>query len=177
MSKVHATIVLHYGEGVTQDSSSCTVEHDEILDTVTDSDGKVVEKTSFAPGDPYHFLTKCSNGIYIAKILVTAGDITALGSVTRTRENDLVFTEINSADNKPSISYVPSGNLSPVWYGNVGGPLYVDQEQMKVDIRTGTIPCYCKATYPVSFDSYRLTPQVLSFDTYEVYIAIYLEKS
>ena len=172
MSKVHATIVLHYGEGVPQDSSSCTVEHDEVLDTIVDSDGKVVEKTSFAPGDIYHFLTKCAEGIYISKILATAGDITYLGSVTRTREN-----ETNSIDNKPSVSYLSSGSLTPVWYGNVGGPLYVDNTELKVDIRTGTIPCYCKATYPVAFYSYRLTPQVLPYDSYTVYIAIYLEKS
>lgn len=178
MSTVLNTIVLHFegGEDSKTLDGNCQVEHDEIRDTVKDSDGNTVEKTSFEPGDVYHFLVKCSSKLRVKKILSTAGSVTALGGVSRERENDLLFVELNSKDNKPSLSYVPSGTVTPEWIGNVGGALVVDKTDLSVDIKSGTIPCYCKTKYQVTFDSYRLNPVVLPYDSYEVFIVIYLEE-
>lgn len=177
MSNVLTTIVLHYEDGTTAADGSCLVEHDEAIDTIIDSNGEVVEKTSFAPGDVYHFLTKVVGNVRISRIAATHGDISSLGSVSRNRTNDLLFVELNSTDNKPSLSYSPTALISTEWIGNVGGALQINSSDLTVDIRNGSVPCLAKVEYSVGFSSYRLSHNALPLDTYEIVIVIYLEKT
>jgi hypothetical protein len=176
MGKVLTTIVLEFGSTTLSSSDyTCFIEPDETRNIVKDGD-EDKEKTSFEPGEDYYFLVKCVGKARVTRIECTHGSIVSLGVVPLIRTNDLLFVEYNSKDNKPSLSYPPNGSVSAEWIGNVGGSLKVDSSDQTVDISSGQIPCYCKASYPVTFNSYRLMHSALNFDSYDIYIVVYLEE-
>ena len=171
MANVLTTVVLEFGFSLAAADYSCQVELDDELNVV---DGEVV--TSFEPGDDCFFLTKCSSNVRITRIESTWGQINTIGAVSRSRTDDLLFVELNSLENKPSISYEPSGGISPQWIGNTGGALIVDTVEKTVNISSGTIPCYCIATYSVSFISHKLSHSALNLDEYDIHVVVYLEE-
>ena len=170
MASVLTTVVLEFGSTLSTSDFSCQVELDETLNVV---DGEVV--SNFLPGDDCYLLTKCSDNVQMTRIESTWGQVTSLGSVSRTKTDDLLFVELNSVDNKPSLSYTPSGGVSAQWIGNVGGTLNVDVDN-SVNISSGTVPCYCIGTYSVSFVSHRLSHNALTLDEYNIHVVVYLEE-
>ena len=172
MAKVLTTIVLEFGFSLDAADYSCQVELDETLNTI---DGE--EISSFPPGHTCYFLTKCSDNVEITNIKSTWGQVNTLGNVTRTKEDELLFVELNSEENRPSLSYIPSSGISAQWIGNRGGSLIRNTVDNSIDISSGTVPCYCKASYPVSFVSHRLSHSALTFDEYDIHIVVYLRET
>jgi len=171
MAKVLTTIVLEFGFSLSESEFSCQIELDDSLNV---ADGEVL--STFYPGQDCYFLTKCSSNVRITNIRPTWGQINTLGNVSRTRETDLLFVELNSVDNRPMLAYAPSGALSSTWIGNIGGRMDYYPDTKELDMIDGTVPCFCKASYPVSFVSYKLSHTALENPDYSITIVVYLEE-
>lgn len=185
MSDPLTTIVLHFegnGENVTYD---CRYESDEVLNTETGDDGQPQEKTSFAPGDPYYFLIYCTGNAEVTRVVPAAGSVTGRGSVSRTREDVVLFPEINQEEEKPTLSYNPTGGLSQDWKTdiiptfNVGTGLRIDSGDRSLHITGGAVPCQAYLTYGVRFTSWLFTPPAMNLpegESIDIPIVIYLRE-
>jgi len=88
------------------------------------------EKSIFTQDDEYYFLVHFSSGMGNLSLSSSAGDITYLGTTIQDREQTLDFIELDSVDNKPSLSYKPNGPLDETWYGNKGTGLTTNNSDL-----------------------------------------------
>lgn len=138
-------------------------------------------KTTFVDGDEYYFLVHNTGTTgTIKKVTASAGDITSYGEVEQDRSDVLDFIEPESTDNKPSVSYRKNGAVEvDYWVGNEGVGVYVNDD-LSANITGGDVPCKCKVTYPVLFNSFKLTPpSPIVFpegsDSFEIIILVEVE--
>lgn len=168
MSDVLASIVVHFDGN---SSTDYTINHD--LDDVENND-----VTTFAVGQDIYFLIQHSNNVYIESVKPTNGQCFQIGRVSRDRTDEISFS-LADPDNKPSVSYIPSGSpKSTIWFGNQGGPVKLDQLALTANVSSGKFPCLGRVTYASAFYLYRLTPGVIEFpegeDNYTIEIHIYI---
>lgn len=185
-----ATILLAFEDeaAATAAADNIRVEPDETRNRTTDDDGNNVEKTSFNPGDPYYFLVYHTSAVYITSYRACAGSLSYRGLVSRTREDVVVFTELNSADdspNRPSISYIPAGGMSADWFTSYSSQFKIGTgitraADLSLKITGGQVPCQATLSYPVSFRSFDFLPPgdlTLSStdesDSVDIYVVIY----
>lgn len=143
----------------------------------TDSEGRDVEKTSFHPGDIYHFLVQHDPGLRITAVKSSWGSVQALGAVTRShtgeRGEDIQLAE---AEDEVETSYIPNiGRVSARWYGN--SPDIVNMHR-SVMYRRGPLPAIGKIGYSADWHSYRLVPAALTLrddEEWPVLIVAYLD--
>lgn len=182
MSNPLTTIVLHF-EGNSDTSYECKYEADEVLNI--DEEGE--EKTSFAPKDPYYFLTYCTGNVEITRVVPTAGSVTHRGSVLRERSDIVDFPELNlETESRPTLSYTPTGGLSQDWFTaivptfNVGTGLNLDPNDKTLYITGGVVPCTVELSYDVQFGSWLFTPPAMELPVGEsvaIKIFIYLRET
>lgn len=139
----------------------------------TDANGKDVEKTSFNPGDIYHFLVQHDPGLKITAVRSSWGSVQSLGAATRKHEGE----EIRQAEAEDEIetSYIPSGSVSATWYGN--SPAIANTGR-KINYASGPLPAIGKLSYSASWRGYRLVPEELELaedEDWPVLIVAYLD--
>lgn len=127
----------------------------------TDSEGRDVEKTSFHPGDIYHFLIQHDPGLTLTAVKSSWGTVQSLGAVTRShtgeRGEDIQLAE---AEDEVETSYIPIiGSVSARWYGN---SLDIVSMHRSVMYRSGPLPAIGRIGYSADWHSYRLVPAALT---------------
>ena len=135
-------------------------------------DGKEQEKTSFAPGDLYHFLIQHDPALMIIQIAASSGTVTRFGQVTRQHEQTI---ELPTADDPVSLSYTPSASPTVRWYGNAPT---LSRDGRDLSWASGPLPATGVATYQSVWTSCRLTPPSMTLaegEEWPVLIVITLE--
>lgn len=158
MSVVNA-LVVSFGESVTSDSGSITVEWDDSLNV--DGDGEV--KTSFVPGDELYLLVHHGSDVELVGVKTTSGSISGGDRVNLVREDEFGW---GSIDDEETLSYTPTGSLRYTWYGRVGtGAALVD----KVLTMDGSFPCLARVSYPAIFLRYKLQTTKVTLEEEETW--------
>lgn len=135
-------------------------------------DGVDQEKTSFAPGDLYHFLVQHDPTLKVARIASSSGTVSQYGQVTRTHDQAI---ELPTADEPVSLSYTPSAAPSVRWYGNAPT---LSRDGRDLSWASGPLPAIGVATYQSAWTSCRLTPPEMTLaegEDWPVLIVITLE--
>ena len=138
-----------------------------------DADGKQVEKTSFHPGDIYHFLVQHDARLTLTEVRSSWGTVQSLGAATRSHTGEDI--QLAEAEDAAETSYIPSGVLSIRWYGN--SPR-VGNDERAISYRSGPLPAIGKLTYSAAWHSYRLVPGPLALaegEEWPVLIVAYLD--
>lgn len=143
----------------------------------TDSDGKDVEKTSFHPGDVFHFLIQHDASLKITDVKSSWGSVQALGAVTRSHTGEHgEDIQLAEAEDEVETSYIPIiGSVSARWYGN--SPDIVNMHR-SVMYRRGPLPAIGRIGYSADWHSYRLVPAALTLaedEEWPVLIVAYLD--
>lgn len=135
-------------------------------------DGKRQEKTTFYPGDMFHFLLQIDPKLYVQDLRSSWGSVQPLGIVTRPHDESI---ELSRPGDDKTISYTPAGPVSPRWYGNAP---YLNVVGRQLTYRSGPLPAIGELRYSSAWQSYRLVPAALSLgpdDEWPVLIVAYLE--
>lgn len=138
----------------------------------TDADGRDVEKTTWHPGDIYHFLIQHDPGLRLTAVKSSWGSAQSLGQVTRSHSEDIQLAE---ADDTAETSYIPSGNVAARWYGNSPA---LATEGRAIRYASGPLPAIGAISYSARWHSYRLVPAALSLaegEEWPVLIVAYLD--
>lgn len=142
----------------------------------TDSDGKDVEKTSFHPGDIYHFLIQHDVSLKITDVKSSWGSVQALGAVTRRHTGEHgEDIQLAEAEDEIETSYIPTGSVSAQWYGNSPAIANTGRE---IRYQSGPLPAIGKIGYSADWHSYRLVPAALTLrddEEWPVLIVAYLD--
>lgn len=145
------SIVVSFGESVTSDSGSLTVEWDDSLNV--DDDGEV--KTSFVPGDVLYLLIHHGSDVDVVGVKCTSGTLSGGSAVNITMEDEIGW---GSSDDDQELSYSPSGALSYTWFGRVGSGITLVDKVLTV---AESFPCLARVSYLARFLRYKLqTPSV-----------------
>lgn len=162
-----ATLVVVFGDGV--EAGFVKAEFDEIENV--NAAGEV--KTQFVPGDEPYFLVQHDPTLRIDRVASTDGmAVSNNAEETRTRTTALDFAQV---DDTVELDYLPAGSGSRVWYGNVPT---IATDGRAITATGGQLPAKGLATYPTTWQSYRLIPPPLTLaaeQTYEITIYIYME--
>lgn len=167
MADVRATIVVHYGEGVSKDAF-VLAELDETMNV--DADGN--QLASFTPDDKVWFLVQIDPTLRIDKVRATDGQVVAEGQVRRDRVDNLLF---EAAAEAKELSAIPTGPVTPEWYGRQGTGFAAEGRQVTV---AGGVPCLGDVSYAALMQGYRLEPpniELAADETYTVKIVVYVE--
>ena len=135
-------------------------------------DGKRQEKTSFYPGDIFHFLIQFDAKLYISKVRSSWGAVQALGPVSRQHEDSI---ELRGPGDDKSLSYTPAGSVAVRWYGNAPQLNTIGRQ---LSYRSGPLPAIGTLSYQSRWQSFRLIPAALSLgqdEEWPVLIVAYLE--
>lgn len=129
------------------------------------------DKSGFVPGDTPYFLLHHAPTLRLADISTTAGQVVDHGLVRLARDQQLLFVE----DDDRELDYIPTGPVTPTWYGRDGGRLIATGQDVGAD---GPWPCICRADYQVQFRRLQLLPPTLALaddQTFPVAIIITME--
>ncbi len=132
-----------------------------------DAAGEVI--TSFAPGDRIYFLVQVLAGLVLEDVRCSDGSLSHLGNVTRQQTDRLNIAEDTDS---VSLSKIPHGGLTPVWYGNEGD---VSLNENELTVR-GPLPAVVDMSYSYRAISYlQIAPDIdLEADTtYPLMITAY----
>lgn len=138
-----------------------------------DSDGKDVEKTSFHPGDIYHFLIQHDPGLRIADVRSSWGTVQSLGAATRSHEGEEI--QLAEAEDEVETSYIPAGGVGATWYGN--NPA-ISSSGRAIRYLSGQLPAIGRIRYSAAWHGYRLIPAALELNEGEewpVLIVAYMD--
>ncbi len=149
---VEKTLVLSFSGGpVASSSGTIRAAWDDARNRA--ADGTV--KSQWLPRDAAFFIVQADAGVSVTRVLPTDGSVRELGPVNRTQTDSLLFA---AADNEQQLSWLPSGVISPTWYGNQGSGL--QKNGQTVTVAAGH-PCRGNLSYAARVQSYRLdTPAV-----------------
>lgn len=124
-----------------------------------DSDGREVEKTSFHPGDIYHFMIQHDASLKITEVKSSWGSVQALGAVTRSHTGEHgEDIQLAEAEDELETSYIPTSSVSAKWYGN--SPT-VKNTGREIRYQGGPLPAIGRIGYSADWHSYRLVPAAL----------------
>ena len=139
----------------------------------TDSDGNDQEKTSWHPGDIYHFLVQHDPGLRITDVRSSWGSVQSLGMATRSHTGEDI--QLAEAEDEQETSYIPSGAVSATWYGN--SPRVANTGRA-VRYQSGPLPAIGTIRYSAAWHSYRLVPAALTLsegEEWPVLIVAYMD--
>lgn len=164
-----ATLVIQFGSDAEQ--GFALAELDDSLNI--DVEGKVI--SSFEPGQPIWFWVHHEAGLRISgtKVSGRQGQITAMGTVQRTREQELAWPDI---DSKVTLTYLP--DFLPVlkWYGLPGTGLVLAGRSLSI---SDGAPCLADATITFTVHLFCFTPPPLKLreadEEYKVIFYINME--
>ncbi len=134
------------------------------------------EKTTFYQGDSQHLLIIVPSDYRLLYVLCTDGVVAGHGSGTRQQVDRLLFSE-SGAEGVLSLSQLPAGDVSPVWYGNTA-TLTVDGQEVTANFT----PCIADLSYSYRVEQYELTaPSNLNIgpedgDDWPIGVVVYVEK-
>lgn len=123
-------------------------------------DGK--PKTQFQSGDRVYTLLQTPDGVTVDDVRSSDGSLTRIGEVTRQQTDQVV---IESAAKPVTLSKIPSGGLTPAWYGN-SGEISIDGKSLTV---TGELPAIVDLTYSYRAISYLLAGPNVDLDAEETW--------
>lgn len=141
--------------------------------TELDATGKTVEKTTWNPGDVYHFLVQHDERLRITDVRASSGAVQALGAAARTHGGERL--QIEQDDAGQELSYIPSGDVSVRWYGNAPA---LARDGRAIGYASGPLPAIGDASYPARWHGYRLVPPPMQLgpeDEWPVLIVVYLD--
>lgn len=169
---VEASVVVEFGESVTDTGGTVVIELDDENSNNLNSEGEV--KSTFLPEEQPVFIINHSDDLIVSDVRCTDGSIAQTGSnQLRSREEDVLFTKINE-DTSLKYAGVDSANFS--WRGNTG---YVSVSDSVLKLESGTYPCAGTTSFNVLFQKeYMLTPPVLDLgpdESYEITVVVYME--
>jgi len=163
---VSATVVVEFGTGA--DSSALVVVE---LDGEVNKNSEGEEITTFEPGMPAYFLVHYDTSLlYIGSVESSSGGVTGGAVVSRSREQQLSFTQTDEGQDLP---HIPSGSITYKWYGNTPS-LTVNGRNLKANLA----PSICDATYNINAKQYCLIPPAMSLvddEQYPVLIVVTME--
>lgn len=171
MSKV--VLKLEFSDAAADSGLFAAMIADFARNRETNSDGEDVEKTSFTPGDIYHFLIQHDPGLLLTAVKSSWGAVQSLGQVTRSHTGeDLQLAE---AEDENETSYIPTGSVSASWYGNSPRIANTGRE---IRYASGPLPAIGRIGYSARWHSYRLVPAALTLgedEEWPVLIVAYLD--
>lgn len=170
MSKV--VLKLEFGGPGADSGLYAAIIADFSLNRETDNEGRDTEKTSFHPGDIFHFLVQHDPGLRITSVRSSWGSVQATGTAGRTHTEDIQLAE---PDDAVETSHIPSGGVSASWWGNSPA---IGSNGREVRYRSGPLPAIGRMSYGASWHSYRLIPAALSLaegEEWPVLIVAYLD--
>lgn len=198
MTNVIGTLLVPFGETVSAAEGAIVAEWDDtmnvafagrILNTfISDGkrqfvvlDGNTIRvmsatdiKSQFIPGEEAYLLLHVAPGIRIVEVLATHGRLEELGQETLQRGDEIGFP---LADEKHTLSYLPSALPTAEFFGNVGTDIeWIGHE---IQYKSGTFPCLARLSYPVQFTRYVLHTPVMTLakdDTHPILVYVYFEQ-
>lgn len=166
-----ATLLVQFGSGAEQ--GFALAELDDSLNL--DAEGK--STSSFEPGQQIWFWVHHEAGLRISGIKVSGrqGQIAAMGTVQRTREQELAWPDIES---KLTLSYLPDFMPILKWYGLPGTGLVLAGRELGI---SDGAPCLADATITFTAHLFCFTPPPLDLKTadeeYKLIFYINMEKA
>lgn len=171
MSKV--VLKLEFSDAAADSGLFAAMIADFARNRETNADGEDVEKTSFNPGDIYHFLIQHDPGLRLTAVKSSWGAVQSLGQVTRSHTGeDLQLAE---AEDENETSYIPAGAVSAKWYGNSPS---VANTGRAIRYQSGPLPAIGRIGYSARWHSYRLVPAALTLgekEEWPVLIVAYMD--
>lgn len=169
---VEASVVVEFGESVTDTGGTVVIELDDENSNNLNSEGKV--KSTFLPGEQPVFIINHSDDLVVADVRCTDGSIAQTGSnQTRSREDEVLFTKIGD---DTTLQYAGIDSASFEWRGNTGN---VSVSESVLKLESGSYPCAGTTSFNVLFQKeYMLTPPSLDLspdESYEISIVVYME--
>lgn len=158
MGVTQATIVVSFSDDANSDGFY-VAELDEVANN---------GRTQFVPNEEVYFLVQHDVTLQILNIVSTNGSVRSTGTVTRTREQVMLWVEEGE---EQSLSHM--GSVSFAFSFSSTG---LSVNGVSVTASGGSFPALCKATITGQFKQYCLTPQVPALakdETFDVYIVIY----
>jgi len=150
-----ASVVIEFGDTVTDTSAVAVVELDEVYNE---------EKTSFAPGDEPRICLHYDKNVYtLTSVTSSSGDIIGMGDEEREREEQVDFINI---DDEVTLTYIPYGTLTFNNYGNE--PEYSRADNI-LTCTGGSLPSTSDVTMQVQMGLYKLIPPAVELDEDETY--------
>lgn len=141
------TVVVQFG---TAADSTAVVRIE--LDDVANLDAEGKPTTTFHHGDNPVFLVHYDHALLtVGTVECSSGMVQATGEVSREREQQISFIDIETAQ---SLDYITSSIPGFNWYGNDAAPAITGRE-LKPE---GVVPAICDAKLVASFDQFRLIP-------------------
>lgn len=168
MSNIITSMIVSFGAEVA-DSEIASIE----LDIAANLD-----KTSFVPGDIVNFLIHYDQTkLKLIWVRPTSGSVIMGSSKTVIQESSgLLWIDTTT---KHSLSYIPSGSLTPTWFGNSCSGIRMTG-LTEIGIAGGTFPAVCNLTFPVAFTAGKLyTPSNVELqddETYPVIVVAHFER-
>lgn len=104
--------------------------------------------SEFPPGRDVFFLIHAGVGVEVTDVLSTFGAVEILGSVTREKEIDVLFTPEKATI---ELGYEQVGGVDIEWIGNQGGQITVGKGSVAIDAETA--PAAGKVSFKVRFVS------------------------
>ena len=139
----------------------------------TDSDGGDQEKTSWHPGDIYHFLIQHDPRLRLTDVRSSWGSVQSLGSASRFHDDEGI--QLAEAEDEVETSYIPNGPVSARWYGNSPRIANTGRE---IRYQGGPLPAIGRLSYSATWRGYRLVPAALELNEGEewpVLIVAYMD--
>lgn len=159
---VQATLVIEFGEGA-DSGALVVVELDSELNN---------QQTQFAPGTEVWWWLHHDSSLRLGSVICSAGTTIESGTATRTRTEDLTFTD---QERTAQLSCVPSSPPTFSWFGNQGAGVTVNGRNVSV---TGGLPCTGAAAYPIQVRLFRYIPPPMTLgpdETFRVVIVVTME--
>lgn len=168
MSNIVTSMIVSFGTEVV-DSEIASIKLDAVAN---------LDKTSFVPGDIINFLIHYDHSkLDLIWVRPTSGSVIMGSSKTVMQESrGLLWIDTTT---KHTLSYIPSGALSPTWFGNSCSGIRMTG-LTEVGIAGGTFPAVCNLIFPVAFTTGKLyTPsdiELLEDETYPVVVVAHFER-
>lgn len=116
-------------------------------------DGEPREKSTFFPGDEYHFLVQHDPRLRIVSIRTSWGAVVAVGDVERDHADDVQFADASAT---ADLSYLVSRQTGGVqWYGNA--PI-LRRDGRTLAVTSGPVPAIGRAAYVSAWQAFTFRP-------------------
>ena len=128
MSNILDTIIVTFGEDVSDEDAANFWSAISLDDTLNTDSITGEAKTSFSPGDLVNILFQMKSGWRITSIDKTSGDLFVNGTVSRTEEQRIFVVD---TEREYSLSFQPSGGFSYSWFGKTTTLSHLEERKAK----------------------------------------------
>lgn len=146
---------------------------DPVRNVETGADGARTEKTTFHPGDEFHFLVQHDPRLRVAGIRTSWGAVVSAGNVEREHADDVQFADAAATAELSHLVKRQTGGVR--WYGNA--PI-LRRDGRTLAVASGPTPALGNAAYVSEWLAYTFRPAPLSLaagEEWPVLIVIDLE--